>query len=186
VEEDVEIARRRAERPRLALAGSGCGCRYRRRREWSTESFCGLSTRPSPRQERHGFSITSPRPAGRAGALDHEEALLRADLAMAAAQVQRRVPVPGSRPNRAQGSHCVCETSISISACLAVERLVEVISMSIAQVGAAPRLLAPPPPPKALPKIDSKISPMSPKPPPAAPPPPPMPPFWNAAWPNRS
>ena len=71
-----------------------------------TDSDLRFSTRPSPRQVGQGSAIISPTPRQlRAGLLDDEEALARADLAAAAAHRGRlRAEVPALAPEPPHGS----------------------------------------------------------------------------------
>ena len=82
----VEIARRRALAAGLAFAGSRMRVPSSTPAGIVTCSERSRCTVPAPWQMRHGLRITRPcAAAGRAGALDQEEALLRAHLAGALA-----------------------------------------------------------------------------------------------------
>jgi hypothetical protein len=124
--------------------------------------------RPGLRPGRSGRGFRSPcrAVAGRAGAFDHEKALLRAHLTMPPHMVQRRAPVPGSRPSRRRVAGSGQPRS-RFRCVLPVEGFVERDFEIVAQVRAAPLLLTTAAATKgSLPKIVSKMSPRSEKPPP--------------------
>ena len=124
--------------------------------------------------------------AGRAAALDHEEALLRADLARPpqVSQVSRNPRCWCSR------GRCNCRTgaiaSIEIVVLGAGEGVFEATVQGRSEgPRRAPAFWRPPARSVNSPKIDEKMSekPSKPAPPPNGSPPPP---FWNAALPKRS
>ena len=120
--------------------------------------------------------------AGRASALDHEEALLRPNFAVAAAHGAAALAGARLGARTLAGLAGLRDFDLDLGL-LAVEGLVQADFHVIAQIRAAPRLLAPPPPPKALPKMDfedvADIAEISARRRRHRPPTP----CWNAAWP---
>ena len=143
VDKDVQVTSRRAERPGLALAAkadTGAGIDARRN---GNVQLLGLIHPPFPAALAAGlFDHLAATVAGRAGPLDHEEALLGAYLAVAAAQVAtaRTRAGLGARAIARLASCCDFDLDLGL---LAVERLFQADFQVIAQVSAAPGLLTP-------------------------------------------
>ena len=196
LDEDVEIARRAAAQPGLALAGqpdAGAGLDARGDVDRQRRSF---STRPAPCADLAGvLDDLAGAAAGRAGPLDGEEALLRADLAHAGAgRAGLRL---GRRPRRRCRCRCSQLTEVGHADGLLAGRRRPLPARRAGCSAGRTRACARPPaaaaaaPPMMSPNRSSntseKAEAKSPLAADSAPPPrpPPMPPS-KAAWPKRS
>ena len=138
-QEDVEIARRPATQPRLALAGEpDAGAVLDAGRNVDGQRALLAARGPGRAQVGHGLLMIWPRPlAGRAGALDGEEALAARAPGRAPRQVGQVVGLaPALAPVPGQISQ-VTVVGTLIFACLPAKASSSVISHVVAKVGAA-------------------------------------------------
>ena len=143
MDEDVEITRRRAERPGLTLSGEpDPGAGIDAGGNGNVELLRGIDPALASARPTRLFDHFAAALAGRAGALDHEEALLGADLPMTAAQVA--TARAGARLSARSRARITLGGNLDFDlGLLAVEGIVEIDFQIIAQIGAAPGLLTP-------------------------------------------
>ena len=142
MQEQVKVARRRAERPCLALSGQADArtvvdaCR-----NVHLQALFGIDAAFAPAVLARGFNHFASAMTRRAGPLHHEEALLCADLSVTLAQIAapcrsaRRCPRTG-RKDRTSAKLPTADFGV-----LAVEGIFQRDFHVIAQVCPAPRLL---------------------------------------------
>jgi hypothetical protein len=141
VEEDVEVARRGPPGPASPLPARRMRVPVSTPAGTSTESVCGIDPALATAMAAGLFDDLAAPVAVGAGPLDHEEALLRADLAMAAAQVAAARRRAGRGAGPAARIAGLRDFDVDFGG-LAMERLFQRHLHVIAQVGAAPALLA--------------------------------------------
>src|SRR5690606_13181743 len=142
-DEDVEIARRGAVRAGLALAGQAdAGAVVDPRRDLDAELLDPVDPSLAAARAARALDHLAAAVAARARLLDDEEALLRADLAVATAQLAaaaRGAGLGALPPARLAGDR---NLDLDLGR-LAVERLLEADLHVVAQVRPAPRARAP-------------------------------------------
>ena len=143
VDEDVEVARGSAHRPGLAFAGeANAGAGIDPRRNIDRQRLNLVDPALAAALAARAFDHLAAPAAVVARPFDDEEALLRADLAVAVAQVARARA--GARLGAAALARLAGDRDLDLDLrALAVERLLEADLHVVAQVRPAARLLPP-------------------------------------------